>query len=385
MNERLRPHRERHAAPGGGGLFEELTAVPAPVTISSGPYAEQLPVAHRSVGEIRRLLATRLDLDPQSQAVLDGHDVGEDVVVQPGQALMFTRRAGEKGMRLTIEGATVSATSPEGQTAAMPLETFFERVAGRRMDTGGVVLPDGVKAVLSEGPLTIWVQERPPSVQRFLWIAPDSPSPFGNGTTYRTVRLALPYVIIVAVFTSDSGGRLQLTQFNECFFRTSPLKSLDEGLSFPALLNCSRFVPPDGRPLAWICTQHLQRTPAMRDPDASRRLTASFEALRHCLFETGFNLSSEHHEHSSWFSESRSIDPRLESVEAWEAASARDPLFVLDVPWLPAGHTVRQLATRIFRNQQAHAKSPRTAAALARQVFNHASAQPGQPTQPALA
>jgi hypothetical protein len=31
--------------------------------------------------------------------VLDGHDVGEDVVVRPGQALMFTRPGGEKGQR----------------------------------------------------------------------------------------------------------------------------------------------------------------------------------------------------------------------------------------------------------------------------------------------
>ena len=31
------------------------------------------------------------------QSVLDGHDVGDEIVVRPGQALMFTRRAGEKG------------------------------------------------------------------------------------------------------------------------------------------------------------------------------------------------------------------------------------------------------------------------------------------------
>ena len=346
----------------------------AAVTVSSGPYIEQLPLGRRSIGEIRRLLGARLDLDPHSQAVLDGHDVGDDVVVQPGQALMFTRRAGEKGAAtaLTIQGSEVTAISPEGQSASMPLEAFLGRVAARRMDTGGVVLPDGVKVAMTEGPVTIWVHERPPCVHRFLWIAPDSPVPFGRGTQYRTVRLALPYVIVLAVFAADASGQLQLTQFNECFFRVEPLKTLDDPLLFPGLLNCSRFEPPAGRPLSWICTQHLKPTLGMRDADPSRRLTASFEALRHCLLETGFNLSSEHHEHSSWFSESKSVDPRVSTVEAWEIASTQNPLFVLEVPWLPTQHTLRQVAARIFQNQQALTKAPRTAAALARHVFNHA-------------
>ena len=272
---------------------------------------------------------------------------------------------------VTIHGTEVSASSPEGQTASMPLEAFLAKLAGRSMDTGGVVLPDGIKAVLSEGSITIWVYECPPAVQRLLWIAPDSPVPFGPGTKYRSVRLALPYLIMLVVFAADTRGNLQLTSANECFFRVEPLKSLDDPLLFPALLNCSCFEPQEGRPLSWICTQHLKPTPAMHNPDISKRLTANFEALRHCLLETGFNLSSEHHEYSSWFSQSQKVDPRLATVEAWEAATAENSLFVLEVPWLPAKHTVRQVAERIFKQQQARAKAPRAASALARIVFNH--------------
>jgi hypothetical protein len=109
----------------------------------------------------------------------------------------------------------------------------------------------------------------------------------------------------------------------------------------------------------------------MRHPDTGKRMTASFEALRHCLLETGFNLSSEHHEASSWYTMSREVDSRIATVEAWEAASAENALFVLEVPWLPANHTVRQVAERIFRHNDARARVPRTAAALARVVFNH--------------
>ena len=272
---------------------------------------------------------------------------------------------------ITIANGVATATSPEGKQASMPLEALLAKVAARRMDTANVVLPDGVKTVLTEGGITIWIYESPPRVYRFLWIAPDSPSPFGNGTKYRTVRIALPYLIVFAVFAVQANGRMQLTGANECFFRVEPFKHLDDPLHYPALLNCSRFKPQDGRPLSWICTQHLKHTPAMRDPDSHKAMVASFDALRHCLLESGFNLSSEHHEFSSWFTSSRDVDPRINTVEAWEEATAQDQLFVLDVPWLQTNHTVRQVAERIFTQQQANARHVRTAGGLARIIFNH--------------
>ena len=97
MNERIRPQTEHKAGAGGAGLFDNATLSSQLVTVSSGPYLEQLPVGNSSVGEIRRRFADRLDIDPQAQAVLDGQAVGDQVMVRPGQALMFTRRAGEKG------------------------------------------------------------------------------------------------------------------------------------------------------------------------------------------------------------------------------------------------------------------------------------------------
>jgi hypothetical protein len=98
MNERFLPPSERRGAPGGGAsIFDQAPDCQLPVNVSSGPYAESLPVGNMNVGEIRRRFRDRFDLDPNSQAVLDGNDVGDDVVVRPGQSLLFTRRAGEKG------------------------------------------------------------------------------------------------------------------------------------------------------------------------------------------------------------------------------------------------------------------------------------------------
>jgi hypothetical protein len=272
--------------------------------------------------------------------------------------------------QLMIKGEQITATSPEGAEASLPLKDLFARVAPPSMDTGGVVLPDGIKMVFSEGPLTIWVGETPPRIYNFRWIAPDSPAPFGTGTEYRNVRLALPYLVLYAVFGRVGGGVLRLSSCNECFFRTEPLKSPEDPLCYPALLNCSRFQPQDGRPLSWICSQHLKHAGDMQNPDLNRRLAASYKALRHCLLETGFNYSSEHHEFSSWYSESRKIDPRINTVEAWQEASDKDPLFVLEVPWLPTGHSVGQVAQRILANAHVPAAPYTTASALARLVFN---------------
>jgi len=273
---------------------------------------------------------------------------------------------------ITIQDTTVRAVSPEGQAAAMSVKELVRKLAPRRQDTGDVILPDGVVSVQSQGPVTIYVHQTSPRFYSFKWIAEGSRAPFGRGTNYRTVKLALPYLITVAVFASGPDDMPLLTSANECFFRNHPLKSLDDELYCPALLNCSRFLQPEGKPLAWICTQHLDDTPLLREPDAGKRVRASLKALLHCLLETGFNHSSEHHEGSSWYSESRGVDPRLATVEQWQKASEREPQFVLEVPWLKTGHTLRQLAKRIFKIlDPGQGPGVATAADVARIVFNH--------------
>ena len=87
-------------------------------------------------------------------------------------------------------------------------------------------------------------------------------------------------------------------------------------------------------------------------------------------------MSSDHHEAASWFNESRIVDPRLQTVEAWQEASAKDPLFVLDVPWLKTGLSLWQVAERIFSNLKAANNRVKSASGLARIIFNHAEPPP---------
>jgi hypothetical protein len=96
MTEILQPRREQHGRGGTPFDVDDVLANMANVISPSGQ-RESLPVAGLTVGEIRRRLADRLNIDPTAQAMVGSHDVGDDVVVQPGEYLLFRRMAGEKG------------------------------------------------------------------------------------------------------------------------------------------------------------------------------------------------------------------------------------------------------------------------------------------------
>ncbi len=396
MNEKSKSHRESIAGPGGlGGIFSDNQESAPMVTVASGPYAEPLPVGNMSVGEIRARFRDRFDIDPRAIAVVNGHDADDKTVVHGGETLYFATRAGEKGVsvlefrdifaaappangegkpidQIAIAGAEVTATSPEGKTASMPLEEFTAKIAPRKMDTSGVILPSGIVAMKTEGPVTIWAHQTPPCVFRFKWIARDSPAPFGSEATYRTVRIGLPYLLTFVAFIGEA-GQITLSKNNECFFRNGPVESEDDELFYPALLNCSKIALPDGGFRSWICTQHLVRSHFDREKEPGKRARAAFKELMRCLLETGFNLSSEVHEGKSFFGESKACDPRIATVEDWEKATEQDPLFVLDVPWLKTGLNVRQMMDRIIQYHRA-GRVPASSASLAKIVYSHKKA-----------
>jgi hypothetical protein len=392
MKERARTRSEAiGSGPSGlGDIFDAYADASATATVRHGVYAEDLPIAEMTVGEIRSRYGDRFDIDPRSQAEIDSVPVGNETTVRAGQVLTFSKRAGVKGASggaraataataasapprevVTIEGDRVTALSREGQTASIPLADLLRRMTPPRMGTGGVVIPDGVKLILSKGDFTIWVHETPPRVFHLKWIAPDSASPHGREAKYRTVRMALPYVVLFGVFGPVLASERGLTHANECFFATRPVTSLADPLLYPALLNCSKFEPPDGKPLSWICTQYIDVAGLAAGDDVNSRMRNGLRALLRCLFETGFNYSSEQHEHSSWFTESARVDPRVASVEAWEAATAKDANFVLDVPWIPVGLSIGQVAERIFENHHAEQGEIGSASDVARLVFNN--------------
>jgi len=372
MDEKKRQRLREGGAPGGAGIFDD-GGTGGSVDVAHGPYRESLPVGEMTVAEVRRRFQDQLDIHPEAVALLDGHEVDDATRLRNGQMLMFVRPAGEKGAQLpllsprdraaaaketgkskwapviTIEGSRAVMTSQEGKRVGVTVSSLVERLRERGPDTQDAILPDGVKAVRELPAGLVVVHQTPPSRYAFRWIAKDSEVPYGPGTEYRTVHLALPYIVTLAVF--EGRGVPQLSGRNECFFLNESVdrRGLEAPLCYPALLNCSKFPRGEEHALSWICTQHLAASEFAGRETLHASIRDGLGALLRHLLESAFNYSSEHHELNSWFSETvaAGVDPRIASVEDWEKASAEDPLFALDVPWLPTGHTLGSAIERI--------------------------------------
>lgn len=277
---------------------------------------------------------------------------------------------------VSIEGDEARVALREGAEGSMKLVDLVARIRASGPDSGGGVLPDGVKALLPTPGGFVAVHQTPPSVFGFRWIAPDSEAAYGPEARYRPVRIALPYVVVLAVYERGPRGVAQLSTRNECFFSNQSLdpNGVETELCYPALLNCSKF--PDGpeHPISWICTQNLNPADFAGRRDTAAALRDGLTALLRHLFESGFNFSSEHHELNSWYSETveAGVDPRIASVEDWEKASDEDPLFVLDVPWLKTGLTLRAIAERIHARSARGKRGIASSADLARLILNAA-------------
>ena len=98
--------------------------------------------------------------------------------------------------------------------------------------------------------------------------------------------------------------------------------------------------------------------------------------LSHCLLEQGFNLSSEYHEGQSWFNEykEQKIDNRIATIERWEQETASDPMFILNVPWIQTGLTLREHINHMFDNMEIHSNRITNALDVQRIIYNY-----GQP------
>jgi len=271
-------------------------------------------------------------------------------------------------LRLQIEGERVTLSTPEGGSMEMPLAEWLAAVRAPQFQAGNVRLPNGVIGfrALSRG--VVLVHESAPCVRRLRWVADDSPAPYGPSAVYRDVSLALPYVLTLIVFVRNGRGELELTSHNEAFFLRHGLASFDDELLYPALLNCSRMKDDGARPLAWICVQNLPHEVWRRASGDNARLRAGTGALLDHLYQAAFNRSADVHELSSWYTETvrARVDERFTGLASWEQASAADPAFALDVPWLPTGHSLSQVLDRVARRLGCETPAPETAQDLAR-------------------
>jgi hypothetical protein len=67
------------------------------IEVIHGVYAHSLPLAGMTVRQARSELEDRMNIDPESTAVIDGKEAAEEELLREGQVLNFLTPAGEKG------------------------------------------------------------------------------------------------------------------------------------------------------------------------------------------------------------------------------------------------------------------------------------------------
>ncbi|MFQ6116173.1 MAG: hypothetical protein ACE5NG_19090, partial [bacterium] len=149
------------------------------------------------------------------------------------------------------------------------------------------ILPEGVKYVVRRGISTVVVVEQTAMPRGVFVVAEDSPAPYGSEVKSQRRWLSFPYVYLLILFCGNA-----LSGYQQVFYRTKPLTSLDDELYLCNLPNVST-EGPHGLPY-WFCSQYIGKVSNVPWPDKITMI------VNH-LWKSGFNWSSDYHEGLSQF------------------------------------------------------------------------------------
>lgn len=194
-----------------------------------------------------------------------------------------------------------------------PVEAVLRYVA-RVMPPPLPVLPPGARWLRQKKDLLFLVVEHPPQ-SRTLGVSRGKK----GEDDYHPYCLAFPYVLYVLTFYRDGFEEMKM------FFRNASLSAPTDTLYHTNLPNVRG--EPGHYGSQRVC---LRYRPEMLE---GVPLAEAVPALIEFFWNTGFNQDIA----NSAFGRARDRDPRLASLEAWEAASGENPLFPLEVEWEPAG------------------------------------------------
>ena len=241
-----------------------------------------------------------------------------------------------------ISGDRARVVYGRGEFLDVDVEALAQMIA-ESSDRGSRsgLLPSGVRLLLERGEAAAFGIELPPHARTVRWIRDDSPEPYGPGATYDEHWISFPYILLLVLFRGN-----QLTGLQQLFYRNRPL-DVDEDLYLPNLPN----VANSGALPCWICLQNLGRVgrrAATRRTGIRPTVSQIIDAIGNHVLAGANNRSSEENEGNSLWSAMRGLDPRLETVETWAAATKADPLFVTRIPWRPAGTTLTKELGRML-------------------------------------
>jgi hypothetical protein len=148
--------------------------------------------------------------------------------------------------------------------------------------------------------------------------------------------------VIVTGVRFDARGGLSLDGWTEAYFSNEPLRSLAQPLGLAPLLNVVGRSDSSSSGGAVVCMGGFAHASTAADGDPSERLHRALSALVGHLLDSGWNEDFERTGRISAFHDARSkpADPRLATVDAWAEASAKDPTFVLEIPWVATARTL---------------------------------------------
>lgn len=255
--------------------------------------------------------------------------------------------------RIKIEGQNVSlyrGGDPPVLERQVSLQDFLREItiATRRPGRGNhLLLPPGARIIKVDGTATVCCLEQPPQVRLIRWSADQ----MGKGGEYQTYRLAFPYIVYFFLFFQASLEDMRV------YYRIAPLQSPNDVLLMPNLWNVQ--ADPE-KPSA--CRACLRGRP---EDLWERPLVQQVTMLLDFFWGTGFNTDIA----GNCFERARGLDPRINTLEAWEKASEAEPLFPLAVPWETLELTVADVMDRLVESGPQHQRAIGDASDLANLMY----------------
>lgn len=203
-------------------------------------------------------------------------------------------------------------------------------------DDGPVLMPDYTRMYYRKGTTEVLAMELPPQIRLMKWhgslLRENSTSNTPNDPDLKRVfqyTLALPYVVFLFKYTNGLFAEVK------CAFSDRPLKKLEEKPYRPYLSNLDSNLG--------VCLgQSFPKDdliPGNIVQQAALVLSHFWQSVYSDEWSAHFWANKGHFQSS---------DPRLATMEAWQAASTDNPLFVVeDVAWLP--HTEDNFGDMIVR------------------------------------
>ncbi len=251
-------------------------------------------------------------------------------------------------IQIVGEVARLLRPAGEGRVAVdreVRLADLAEALAtGQRMDRTPL-LPGGTRLFARWRHTAVLVIEEPPRVRHLRW----SPKTLKSEGEYTEYRLAFPFVLYLVGFHQGDFEEMRI------YFRAAPLAGEADPLCFPNLWNVQAAESPLAR-----CRACLRGRPE----GLERAVGEQAEDLIEYFWGTGFNLDIE----DNCFDRAHGRDPRIATLEAWEAATRADPLFPLSVPWEPVGLSLGQ-ALDHWRRHGDHGRRIEKAADVADMMY----------------